>query len=315
MTPMLSTETQPMTLATIPVQILATRDEVDRYIEDCLHSLTQQKSLGETFRLVPIIATHQPVDAARMQALIERFQSEHFHPQHMAIDRYCGYGEKQNLIWNAVTRSIPRDERVFIALNPDTIVHHDCVLSLWEMYLANKADAFVVEARQFPHENPYRHFNPDTYEISWCSGACALYADALFEVGGGFDEHIFLYCEDVDLSWQAWQYGKKCYYCPWAYISHMTGGLFRGVYQAHKYPQHAYYMGLGHLILAKKYFGHDEARFANLLGVFEQDVQTSDVVKERCLRDFRLMEPDLVVFNRPMKEIHMGGFGEFTGTV
>lgn len=304
-----------MTLATIPVQILATRDEIDRYIEDCLHSLTQQAGLGETFNLIPIIATHQPVDAGKMQALIERFTSEHFRPQHMAIDRYCGYGEKQNLIWNTVTRQIPRDERVFIALNPDTIVHVDCVLSLWKMYQAKKEDAFIVEARQFPHENPYRYFNPDSYEISWASGACALYADALFEIGGGFDEHIFLYCEDVDLSWQAWQYGGKCYYCPWAYISHMTNGLFRGGYQVHKYPLHAYYSALGHLILAKKYFGHDPARFAALVEVLEQDSATPDVVKERCLRDFRAMEADLVVFERPRKEIHMGRLGEFSGTV
>jgi hypothetical protein len=304
-----------MSLPIIPIQILATRGEIDNFIEDCLHSLTQQVGLGETFQLAPIIATHQPVDLAHMAALLERFQGAHFHPQHLAIDRYCGYGEKQNLIWNTITRAIPRDERVFVALNPDTIVHYACIQSLWEMYLAKKDTAFIVEARQFPHENPYRHFNPETYEIAWSSGACALYADALFEIGGGFDEHIFLYCEDVDLSWQAWQYGKKCYYCPWAYISHMTNGLFRGVYQHHKAPQHAYYMGMGHLILAKKYFGHDAARFAELVAVFEQDIHTAQAVKQRCLRDFRQMESDLMVFSGPKKEIHMGRYGEFTGDV
>jgi hypothetical protein len=304
-----------MSLPIIPLQILATRSEIDTYIEDCLYSLTQQMGLGEKFQLMPIVATHQPVDAARMKSLMERFENSHFHPQHLAIDRYCGYGEKQNLIWNSITRAIPREERVFIALNPDTIVHRGCVLSLWEMYLAKKDTAYIVEARQFPHENPYRYFNPETYEIPWSSGACALYADELFEIGGGFDEHIFLYCEDVDLSWQAWQYGKKCYYCPWAYVSHMTSGLFRGVYQHHKHPQHSYYMGMGHLILAKKYFGYDVTRHAELIDKLRQDIHTASAVKQRCFEDFEKMESNLKLFDRPMKEIHMGNYGEFTGQV
>lgn len=68
-------------------------------------------------------------------------------------------------------------------------------------------------------EHP-KQYNPFTGVTDWCSGACLAITSDTFRVIGGFDESIFMYCEDIDLSWRAKSAGFECYTCSSALFFH-----------------------------------------------------------------------------------------------
>ena len=55
--------------------------------------------------------------------------------------------------------------------------------------------------RQIPYEHP-KAYDPVTLDTPWVSGAATLFRREAFEAVGGFDDAIFMYGEDVDLSWR-----------------------------------------------------------------------------------------------------------------
>ena len=108
---------------------------------------------------------------------------------------------------------------VFV-LNPDTEAAPDSVGVLVES-IRRHSDAAIVEARQVPFEHP-KLYDPVTLETSWASGAAFLVTRQDFLAVGGFDEALFLYCEDVDLSWRLRAAGRRIYYEPRAVVRHET---------------------------------------------------------------------------------------------
>lgn len=60
-------------------------------------------------------------------------------------------------------------------------------------------------------------------EVDWVSGAAMLVRKEVYEQLGGFDEQFFIYVEDVDLCYRAWQAGWKVLYYPDAVIVHAIG--------------------------------------------------------------------------------------------
>lgn len=75
------------------------------------------------------------------------------------------------------------------------------------------------ECRQLPYELGH-HVDPVTLETSWASGAAFCVRRPVFERAGGFDPHLFMYCEDVDLSWRIRAAGAPLYYLPQALVYH-----------------------------------------------------------------------------------------------
>ena len=73
----------------------------------------------------------------------------------------------------------------------------------------------AFELRQFPYEHP-KYYDPVTMETSWASGACMVLRRSVFEETGGFDETIFMYAEDVELSWHVRTLGYRIRYVPQA---------------------------------------------------------------------------------------------------
>jgi GT2 family glycosyltransferase len=112
-------------------------------------------------------------------------------------------------------------------LNPDTELEPRCLELLLERAESNDGIA-MCEARQIPREHP-KAFDPSTGETTWCSGAAVLIRRSAFNEAGGFNERLyFMYCEDVDLSWQLWLRGWKCVYVPEAAVKHFTHDLVPG---------------------------------------------------------------------------------------
>ena len=56
--------------------------------------------------------------------------------------------------------------------------------------------------------------------VDWVTGAYLWVRRELFEKLGGFDENIYLYCEDVDLAYRALRAGAECWFFPQGPIVH-----------------------------------------------------------------------------------------------
>jgi GT2 family glycosyltransferase len=88
---------------------------------------------------------------------------------------------------------------------------------------ANQDDQTVAawEFRQKPYEHP-KYYDPVSGLTNWNAHACVLMRRAAFEAVGGYDENIFMYGEDVDLSYN---FRAKAYlikYAPKAVVWHDT---------------------------------------------------------------------------------------------
>ena len=74
----------------------------------------------------------------------------------------------------------------------------------------------LLSSRSFQHWQGYdraRH-------VGWVTGAYLWIRRSLFEELEGFDENIYLYCEDVDLCYRAVGLGWECLYLPAGRIVH-----------------------------------------------------------------------------------------------
>jgi hypothetical protein len=133
----------------------------------------------------------------------------------------------------------------YLCVNPDSILHFDCVREMM-IFAREHQDKGIFEARQFPLEHP-KPYDPKTGKTKWCSGCTLLVPREIYLKTGGYDESFFLYCEDVDLSWQVRTLGHDCFLVPPALVSHYVFGknrdnenerkqmLLSGYRLAHKY--------------------------------------------------------------------------------
>ncbi|MER3403730.1 MAG: glycosyl transferase family 2 [Armatimonadota bacterium] len=111
-------------------------------------------------------------------------------------------------------------------LNPDGSLQYSC------RRFPNPVAALFRNTplgKLFPHNRYTRDYlmtdwdHNSVLEVDWVSGAAFLIRKALYEQLGGFDEQFFMYCEDMDLCYRAWQAGWKVVYIPDAIISHAIG--------------------------------------------------------------------------------------------
>ena len=130
-----------------------------------------------------------------------------------------GFGKGHNAL---MRRAFEGGADLYLGVNPDGRLHPDCIANLLRMAQAETADGSpgsLLEAIQFPEEHP-KWYDPRTFDTPWVSGACFLMPRAVFRATQGFDENMFLYCEDVDLSWRARLAGFRTRICPTAIFLH-----------------------------------------------------------------------------------------------
>ena len=105
------------------------------------------------------------------------------------------------------------------------VINQDCILEPGALErlvgTAEKDEARVAawEMRQIPSEHP-KAYDPATLDSPWASGAATLFRREAYEAVGGFDEAIFMYGEDVDLSWRLRARGWRITYQPRCAVVH-----------------------------------------------------------------------------------------------
>ena len=77
------------------------------------------------------------------------------------------------------------------------------------------------ECRQKPYEHP-KDYHPVTGDTAWCSSACVLFKTDAIQFVKGYDPLLFLYGEDVELSYRLRRQGYKLKYVPKATVWHYT---------------------------------------------------------------------------------------------
>jgi GT2 family glycosyltransferase len=76
-----------------------------------------------------------------------------------------------------------------------------------------------------PYKLQRRHYNlgdrpTEAVEADWMLGGFLMMRRAMLDELGGFDEGFFLYGEDIDLCYRAWQAGWERWYVPVAVVQH-----------------------------------------------------------------------------------------------
>jgi len=108
-----------------------------------------------------------------------------------------------------------------LVVNQDCIVEPGALERLVSTAAADEARVAAWEMRQIPYEHP-KAYDPATLDSPWVSGAATLFRREAFEQAGGFDDAIFMYGEDVDLSWRLRAKGWRLTYQPGCAIVHRT---------------------------------------------------------------------------------------------
>lgn len=136
-----------------------------------------------------------------------------------------------------------------LVTNIDLSFEHDALACIVATACADVQDVAAWELRQKPYEHP-KFYDPVTGLTNWNSHACVLLRRSAFELVGGYDENIFMYGEDVELSYRLRQSGYLLRYCPKAVVFHYTydsaaqikplqytGSTFANLYIRLKYGQ------------------------------------------------------------------------------
>lgn len=186
----------------------------ERWLPDCIRALS---NLTYDLSQLHIIL----VDNGSRPACIEVIRQ--LEAQYTAFGNFTVILSSKNLGFGGGCNLGARqgDAPYIFMLNADTEICPDALSELDRVINGSDPTAGAFELRQKPWETGHHH-DPVTMETDWNSGACVVYPRHVFELVEGFDENIFLYCEDVDISWRIRAYGYKLLYVPRAAVYHYT---------------------------------------------------------------------------------------------
>ena len=100
-----------------------------------------------------------------------------------------------------------------LVLNQDCVLEPNVLAPLLDVAIGDDARVAAWELRQLPYEHP-KAYDPVTLDVPWVSGAATLFRRSAFAAVGGFEPRIFMYGEDVDLSWRLRAKGFRLRYLP-----------------------------------------------------------------------------------------------------
>ena len=126
-----------------------------------------------------------------------------------------GFGRGHNA--NAARCTAP----FLLVINQDCIVEPGVLAPLLEIAQHDERRVAAWELRQIPYEHP-KAYDAVTLDVPWVSGAATLFRRSTWDAVGGFDPALFMYGEDVDLSWRLRAKGFRLRYLPKLAVVHRT---------------------------------------------------------------------------------------------
>lgn len=209
-------------------------------------------------------------------------------------DANTGFAENHNILFG-----VANPDPFFVIINPDCIATEGCFDKLIETKVDSAGPIGIVESRQWPFDHP-KEYDMDTFDTPWASGACALIDSEFYRQIGGMAEEYFMYCEDVDLSWQAWINGYRVLYQPESVVMHFSGGPF---YDPGEVPAEVVYSLCNYIALSRKFFG-TEAESAAIARVRQENEELAAVVVNKYLAEVKpKLSSDYVGIHPPQVKI------------
>lgn len=126
-----------------------------------------------------------------------------------------GFGKGHNL--NFARGNAP----YFLVTNVDIEFPPEAIDNAIRIASADTGDTASWEFRQSPFEHP-KLYNPVDLTTNWSSSACILFRRTALASIGGYEGRIFMYGEDVELSYRLRDHGYVLKYCPSAVCRHYT---------------------------------------------------------------------------------------------
>ncbi|MEO8158530.1 MAG: glycosyltransferase family 2 protein [Betaproteobacteria bacterium] len=205
-----------MSERTLDVQIVTFHPELD-LLDNLLASLQQQDTAGWT---VNVRILDNSANGAMTQGVRERIDR---YVQSYCLSDVDFVASRSNVGFGAAhNRLVQLGSGAFVLLlNQDVVLEPDALAILLSEPTHAESNVAAWEMRQIPYEHP-KDYDPATGEAPWVSGAAVLFRrKALVEVGG-FEPRIFLYGEDIELSWRLRAHGWRLHYVARAAVQHLT---------------------------------------------------------------------------------------------
>lgn len=183
-----------------------------KWLKDCIESIENQKGIDKKNLNLYFVDNKSKDDTVEV---LKKYKSGSELGSFNIIENHknSGFGQANNIGFEK-----GKSEYVFF-LNHDTKLDENSMKTMQEAIEKSDKEFAIWEFRQKPYEHP-KYYNPVNGETSWCSGACFIIKREVFEKVQGFDKKIFMYAEDVDLSWKVRLEGYKIKYVPQATLTH-----------------------------------------------------------------------------------------------
>ncbi|MGV6858704.1 MAG: glycosyltransferase [bacterium] len=145
----------------------------------------------------------------------QQTQAQHFGSIDILQQDNLGFGMGHDAAIRQGSSPFALVTNVDLTLNPDAlkIVAHRAS--------TDSASTASWELRQKPYEHP-KYVDPVTLEVNWSSHACVLLRREAYEVVRGYEPRIFMYGEDVELSYRLRSHGYRLRYVPDAVVWHYS---------------------------------------------------------------------------------------------
>ena len=187
----------------------------ERWIEPFFKSLLAQNYPCDRIRV--LIRDNGSSDATChiIQSIIDLHGSS-FACIHLGHGPNVGYGQAHN--HNFFTQA---QSEWFWVSNLDLEFEENTLVNLLAQAKNDDPKVASWECRQKPFEHP-KHYHPASLETAWSSSANVLFRSQAFRSVKGYDPRIFMYTEDVDLSFRLRDQGWTLKYAPKSTVWHYT---------------------------------------------------------------------------------------------
>ncbi len=220
------------------VSIITVCYNSDRFLKRYLQSIICQKV--KKLEIILIDSKSNKKSLTITKEIIKSFKKK-LKIKLIESDFNIGYAGGNNL-----GSKIAEGEYLFF-LGPDTYLDNNCLKDFLKTAKQTRRKNFILVGRQKRYERgeylfdgictdifqfPFKLYNDDnslaTKRMFYCDGAAIFIPHKTFNKIGRFDEALFMFADDVDLSWKAHLFKIPLLNVPQAVIYHFSGGSLKG---------------------------------------------------------------------------------------